>query len=132
MRVVRTDRAPAPLAGAPYSQATAAVPGEIVWVSGQVAIDPETGQLIEPDVRLQTALALRNVAAILAAAGCGLAQVVKTTVFMADLSDFGAMNEVYAKAFGDHAPARATFEVSALPAGALVEIEAVAVIPAQG
>jgi len=132
MRVVRTDRAPAPLAGAPYSQAIAAVPGEIVWVSGQVAIDPESGKLIDGGVRGQTALALRNVAAILEAAGSALDQVVKTTVFMADLADFGAMNEVYAEIFAGHAPARATFQVAALPAGALVEIEAVAVIPAEG
>ena len=129
MRAVRTDAAPAPVAGAPYSQAVAATPGEIVWVSGQVPVDPATGELIEDDVRLQTALALRHVAAILAAAGGGLDDVVKTTVFLADLADFAAMNEVYARAFGAAAPARATVEVAGLPLGARVEIEAVAVLP---
>ena len=117
------------MAGAPYSQAVAAAPGEIVWVSGQVAVDPATGRLVEDDVGLQTALALRHVAAILAAAGGGLGDVVKTTVFLADMGDFAAMNEVYAHAFGEAAPARATVEVAGLPLGARVEIAAVAVLP---
>jgi len=129
VRPVRTDAAPAPVAGAPYSQAIAATTGEMVWVSGQVPVDPATGQLIEDDIGLQTALVLRHVAAILAAAGGGLEHVVKTTVFLADLGDFAAMNEVYAHAFGDAAPARATVQVAGLPLGARVEIEAVAVIP---
>ncbi len=129
MRAIRSEAAPAPVAGAPYSQAIAASPGEIVWVSGQVPVDPASGQLIEDDVRLQTALALRHVAAILAAAGGGLEHVVKTTVFLTDLGDFAAMNEVYARAFGTTAPARATVEVAGLPLGAQVEIEAVAVLP---
>ena len=129
MRAIRSEAAPAPVAGAPYSQAIAASPGEIVWVSGQVPVDPASGQLIEDDVRLQTALALRHVAAILAAAGGGLEHVVKTTVFLTDLGDFAAMNEVYARAFGAAAPARATVEVAGLPLGAQVEIEAVAVLP---
>lgn len=131
MRAIRSEAAPAPVAGAPYSQAIAASPGEIVWVSGQVPVDPASGQLIEDDVRLQTALALRHVAAILAAAGGGLEHVVKTTVFLGDLGDFAAMNEVYARAFGAAAPARATVEVAGLPLGALVEIEAVAVLPSR-
>ena len=129
MRTVRTDAAPAPVAGAPYSQAVAATPGEIVFVSGQVPVDPGTGALIEDDVRLQTALVLRHVAAVLRAAGAGLEDVVKTTVFLVDMADFGAMNEVYAHAFAGHAPARATVGVAALPLGARVEIEAVAVVP---
>ncbi len=129
MRAIRSEAAPAPVAGAPYSQAIAASPGEIVWVSGQVPVDPASGQLIEDDIRLQTALALRHVAAILAAAGGGLEHVVKTTVFLTDLGDFAAMNEVYARAFGTTAPARATVEVAGLPLGAQVEIEAVAVLP---
>jgi 2-iminobutanoate/2-iminopropanoate deaminase len=129
VRTVRTDAAPAPVAGAPYSQAVAATPGEIVFVSGQVPVDPGTGALIEDDVRLQTALVLRHVAAVLRAAGAGLEHVVKTTVFLADMADFAAMNEVYAHAFSGHAPARATVGVAALPLGARVEIEAVAVVP---
>ena len=128
MRSIRTEKAPAPVAGAPYSQAVAASPGEIVYVSGQVPVDPTTGQLIDDDIRLQTALALRNVAAILAEAGSSLHEVVKTTVYLKNFDDFGAMNEVYARAFDGHAPARATVGVAALPLGARVEIEAVAVI----
>lgn len=131
MRIVRTEAAPAPVAGAPYSQAVAARPGEIVYVSGQIPVDPATGALLEGDVREQTAVVLRHVAAVLAAAGSGLSQVVKTTVYLTDLrGDFAAMNEVYAAAFAEHAPARATVGVAALPLGARVEIEAVAVIPA--
>ncbi len=128
MRLIRTEKAPAPVQGAPYSQAVAATPGEVVYVSGQVAIDPTTGELIEDDIRLQTTLVLRNIAAILAEAGCGLADVVKTTVYLKDFDDFGAMNEIYATAFAGHAPARATIGVAALPLGARVEIEAVAIV----
>ena len=129
MRSIRTEKAPAPVAGAPYSQAVAVRPGEVVYVSGQVPVDPTTGQLIDDDIRLQTALVLRNMAAILAAAGSALDQVVKTTVYLQDFDDFGAMNEVYGQAFAEHAPARATIGVAALPLGARVEIEAVAIIP---
>ena len=128
MRTIRTDKAPAPVQGAPYSQAIGATPGEVVYVSGQVPIDPTTGQLIDDDIRLQTALVLRNIAAILAEAGTGLDHVVKTTVYLKDFDDFGAMNEVYAQAFAHNAPARATIGVAALPLGARVEIEAVAII----
>jgi 2-iminobutanoate/2-iminopropanoate deaminase len=131
LRTIRTEAAPAPVAGAPYSQAAAAAAGEIVFVSGQLGVDPTTGELVGDDVSEQTALALRHVAAILAEAGAGLADVVKTTVFLADLAgDFAAMNEVYAHAFSGHAPARATVGVAALPLGARVEIEAVAVVAA--
>ena len=131
MRTIRTEAAPAPVAGAPYSQAAAAAPGEgqIVWVSGQLGIDPADGTLVADDVSEQTALVLRHIAAILAEAGGGLADVVKTTVYLTDLSgDFPAMNEVYGHAFAGSAPARATVGVAALPLGARVEIEAVAVI----
>lgn len=129
MRIVRTESAPAPVAGAPYSQAVAATPGEVIWVSGQVPVDPATGTLAADDIHEQTALVLRHVAAVLAAAGGGLKVVVKTTVYLTRLSDdFPAMNEVYATAFADHAPARATVGVAALPLGARVEIEAVAVV----
>lgn len=129
MRIIRTEKAPAPVQGAPYSQAVAAAPGEVVYVSGQVPIDPLTGELVEDDIRLQTALVLRNIAAILVASGSSLHQVVKTTVYLKDFDDFGAMNEIYAQAFSDHAPARATVGVAALPLGARVEIEAVGIIP---
>ncbi len=128
MRVIRTETAPAPVQGAPYSQAIAASPGELVWVSGQTPIDPATNALVEGDVSVQTAQVLDNIRAILAAAGAGLEHVVKTTVFLTDMADFAAMNTVYAEAFGGHAPARATVGVAALPLGAQVEIEAVAVV----
>jgi len=131
VRTIRTEAAPAPVAGAPYSQAAAAVPGEgeIVWVSGQLGIDPADGTLVADDVSEQTALVLRHIAAILAEAGGGLGDVVKTTVYLTDLvGDFPAMNEVYGHAFAGSAPARATVGVAALPLGARVEIEAVAVI----
>ncbi len=132
MRTIRTEDAPAPVQGAPYSQAAAAAAGEgeIVWVSGQLGIDPADGALVGDDVGEQTALVLRHVAAILAEAGGGLEHVVKTTVYLTDLAvDFPAMNAVYGRAFADSAPARATVGVAALPLGARVEIEAVAVIP---
>lgn len=133
MRSIRTEAAPAPVAGAAYSQAVAATPGEVLFVSGQLGVDPESGALVDDDVRAQTALALRHVAAILAAAGAGLAHVVKTTVYLTDLSgDFPAVNEVYGHAFSGHAPARATVGVLALPLGARVEIEAIAVVPVAG
>ena len=127
-RGIRTDEAPAPVAGAPYRQAVAATPGELVWVSGQVPLDPATGALAADDVAGQTRTCLSHVKAIVEAAGGTMGDVVKTTVFMLDLDQFGAMNEVYAQAFGDGPPARATVGVAALPAGAQVEIEAVAVI----
>ena len=131
MRLIRTESAPAPVAGAPYSQAVAAGPGELVFVSGQVPVDPATGALVDGDVAVQTRLVLAHVAAILAEAGASLADVARTTVYLRDLgADFPAMNAAYAEAFGGHAPARATVGVAALPLGAPVEIDAVAVIPA--
>lgn len=131
MRLIRTTHAPAPVAGAPYSQAVAVSPGEMVFVSGQLGIDPGTGALVGEDVNEQTVVALHHVAAILAEAGASLKDVVRTTVYLTDLAgDFPAMNEVYGAAFAGHAPARATVGVAALPLGARVEIDAVAVIAA--
>ena len=121
--VVRTEAAPAPFQGAPYSQAIRA--GDLVFVSGQVGIRPgeaaPAGSIAE-----QTEQVLANLAAILDAAGSGLDRLLKTTVFLADLGDFAAMNEVYARHVGASPPARSTVEVAALPARALVEIEAIA------
>jgi 2-iminobutanoate/2-iminopropanoate deaminase len=129
VRPIRTESAPAPVAGAPYSQAVATAPGEMVFVSGQLPVDPATGALVEGDVGEQTRVAPAHVAAILAAAGAGLGDVARTTVYLQDLSsDFPAMNAAYAAAFAGHAPARATVGVAALPLGARVEIDAVAVI----
>jgi 2-iminobutanoate/2-iminopropanoate deaminase len=126
-RVIRTEKAPAPVAGAPYSQAIAAIPGEVVWVSGQVPLDA-SGTLAADDVAGQTRQCLANIAAILEAAGGSMADVVKTTVYMRDLEEFAAMNAVYGGAFPGVPPARATIGVADLPAAASVEIEAVAVL----
>jgi 2-iminobutanoate/2-iminopropanoate deaminase len=124
-RPVHPAAAPAPFAGAPYSQAM--ISGELVFVSGQVPIDPATGALVEGGVAEQTEQVLRNLQAVLEAAGSGLDRALKTTVFLTDLATFGAMNEVYTRHLGAPFPARSTIEVSALPAGASIEIECIAV-----
>jgi 2-iminobutanoate/2-iminopropanoate deaminase len=123
--VVRTEDAPAPFQGAPYSQAIKA--GGLVFVSGQLALQPGQKELTGGTIAEQTEQVFSNLRAILEAAGSGLERIVKTTVYLQDLGDFAGMNEVYAKHVGDRPPARATVEVAALPSGALVEIEAVAI-----
>jgi 2-iminobutanoate/2-iminopropanoate deaminase len=121
--VVRTDRAPGPFQGAPYNQAIRV--GDLVFVAGQLGIDLATGELAGEDVAEQTEQIMKNLAAILEAAGSGLDRLVKTTVFLMDLGDFAAMNEVYARHVGDRPPARSTVQISGLPSGGLVEIEAI-------
>jgi len=121
--VVRTGAAPAPFQGAPYNQAI--VVGDLVFVAGQLGLRPGESS-IEGDITAQTEQVLRNLKAILEAAGSSLDNLVKTSVFLQDLGDFAAMNEVYARHVGERPPARSTFEVAKLPSGALVEIEAVA------
>ena len=121
--VIRTEDAPAPFQGAPYNQAIVA--GDFVFVAGQVGLRPGASA-VEGDIGAQTEQALANLGAILEAAGSSLAKLVKTSVFLQSLDDFQAMNEVYATRVGDQPPARSTFAVAQLPAGALVEIEAVA------
>ena len=116
----------APRAIGPYSQALRA--GGFLFTAGQVGFDPATGELVDGGIGEQTRQVLQNIRAILEAGGSGLAQVVKTTVFLVDMADFAAMNEVYADVFGTHRPARSTVAVAALPRGARVEIEAVAAI----
>ena len=123
--VVRTENAPAPFQGAPYSQAIRA--GDYVFVSGQIGLKPDHGELTG-SIEEQTEQVFANLGAILAEAGTGLHRLVKTTVFLADFDDFAAMNEVYARHVGDSPPARSTVEVSALPSGAKVEIEAIAAL----
>jgi 2-iminobutanoate/2-iminopropanoate deaminase len=123
---VRTENAPAPFQGAPYSQGI--VSGDLVFVSGQLGIDHATGQVVEGGIGPQTERIMLNIQAILEAAGSSLDRLVKTTIFLADLGDFGALNDVYARYVGDTPPARATFQVAALPSGALVEIEAIATL----
>lgn len=120
---IRSHQAPAPIG--PYSQAVGV--GGLVFASGQIPLDPATGKLVEGDVSVQTERVIQNVKAVLAAAGSSLPRVVKTSVFLVDLADFAAMNEVYARHFTGHPkPARSTFQVAALPAGARIEIEVVA------
>jgi 2-iminobutanoate/2-iminopropanoate deaminase len=121
---VRTEAAPAPFEGAPYSQAIRA--GGLVFVSGQLALRPGHGEIVGDGIAEQTEQVFANLKAILEAAGSGLDRIVKTTVYLLNLDDFQGMNEVYRRHVGDVPPARATLEVSALPSGALVEIDAVA------
>jgi 2-iminobutanoate/2-iminopropanoate deaminase len=123
--VIRTEEAPAPFQGAPYNQAIRA--GNLVFVAGQLGLRPGD-TAIEGDVSEQTEQVMRNLGAILDAAGSSLDNLVKTTVYLQRLEDFAAMNEVYARHVGDRPPARATVEVAKLPSGALVEIEAVALV----
>jgi 2-iminobutanoate/2-iminopropanoate deaminase len=121
---IHTDHAPGAIG--PYSQAVA-VDGW-VFCSGQIPIDPATGELLEGDIGAQTDLVLRNLAAVLEAAGGSLSSVVKTSVFLEDMGDFAGMNEVYAEHFGEHRPARAAVAVRTLPKNVSVEIEAIAKI----
>jgi 2-iminobutanoate/2-iminopropanoate deaminase len=121
---VRTEAAPAPFQGAPYSQAIKA--NGLVFVSGQLALRPGEKELVAGGITEQTEQVLANLRAILEAAGSSLDRIVKTTVFLQSLDDFTGMNEVYAKHVGNVPPARSTFEVAKLPSGALVEIEAIA------
>jgi 2-iminobutanoate/2-iminopropanoate deaminase len=124
--VVRTESAPAPFQGAPYSQAIRA--GDFVFVSGQLALRPGEKELTGGSIQEQTEQVFANLRAILEEAGSGLDRLVKTTVFLQNLDDFAGMNEVYAKHVGASPPARSTIEVAALPSGALVEIEAVGLL----
>ena len=121
--VVTTDNAPKAIG--PYSQAIVA--GDTIYTAGQVALDPKTGELVGKTTAEQTEQVIKNLAAVLEAAGSSLHNVVKTTVYLADLADFSAMNEVYARHFGSHTPARSTVQAARLPKDARVEIDAVAV-----
>ncbi len=122
MKTIRTDSAPAAIG--PYSQAK--VLDGLVFCSGQVPLDPRTMKLVDGGIEAQTRQVFRNMQAVLEAAGVTLGHVVKTTVFLQDMTEFAAMNAVYAECFGDHAPARSTVEVARLPLGARVEIECIA------
>ncbi len=122
--IISTEKAPGAIG--PYSQAVKA--GNIVFCSGQIPIDPATGAFVSEDVAEQTEQVLKNLSAVLEAAGTSLNNVVKTTVFLADMNDFVAMNEVYAKYFSENKPARATVQAARLPRDARVEIECIAVV----
>jgi 2-iminobutanoate/2-iminopropanoate deaminase len=130
IRIVQADAAPKAIG--PYSQGVllegeARAGGRSLWCSGQIPLDPATGELVQGDITVQTERVLANVAALLQAAGMAFGNVVKTTVFLVDLADFGKMNECYAKRFTGNFPARSTVQVAALPRGARVEIEIFAV-----
>lgn len=123
-QAVRTESAPAPFQGAPYSQGIVA--GDMVFVSGQLGIDPAHGQVVEGGIVPQTEQVMRNLAAILAEAGCTIDDVVMTSIYLIDLEDFQAMNEVYSRHLSEPFPARATVQIAALPSGARIEIAVVA------
>ena len=123
MNFHHTDRAPAAIG--PYSQAVSA--GGFVFTSGQVALDPETGEIVAGGFEAQAKQVLRNLERVLEAAGCAFQDVVKATIYLADLQDFPRLNELYGEALGAHRPARSTVQVAGLPKGALVEIDLVAV-----
>jgi 2-iminobutanoate/2-iminopropanoate deaminase len=122
-KVISTTGAPAAIG--PYSQAVEA--GGTVFLSGQIPLDPATGQMVEGDVAAQAERVMQNLEAVLAAAGLGFGDVVRCTIFLTDLGDFAKVNEVYGRRFPQDPPARATVQVSALPRGAKVEIDAIAV-----
>ena len=126
--VISTDRTPAVIG--PYSQAIKVPVGDrtLVFCSGQIPLDPATGAMVEGDIAAHTHRVLDNLAAVLEAAGAGLADVMKTTIFLHDLADFAEVNRVYAARFGSHAPARSTVQAARLPRDCRVEIEAIAVI----
>jgi 2-iminobutanoate/2-iminopropanoate deaminase len=123
MDFVSTRKAPEAIG--PYSQAVVA--GDLVFTAGQIALDPASMEMVGDDVAAQTDRVLQNLGAVLAEAGCSFSDVVKTTVYLADMADFPVMNEVYARHFGEHRPARAAMQAAALPKGGLVEIDAIAV-----
>ena len=122
MSVISTEKAPKAIG--PYSQAISV--GDLVFTSGQIPLDPATQQMVQGDIRAQTERVMENLGAVLAAAGVGFDKVVKATIFVADLNDFAAVNEIYGKRFPKDPPARSTVQVAALPKGARVEIELIA------
>lgn len=122
MRAISTDQAPAAIG--PYSQAMRS--GDLLFTSGQIPIDPASGEMVEGGIEAQVHQVLKNLSAVLEADGMGLSNVVKTTVFLKDLNDFQVLNGLYADYFGDHKPARSTIQVAKLPLDSLVEIECVA------
>src|SRR4051812_32855061 len=121
LRKIQTDKAPHAIG--PYSQAV--ITGNLIFTAGQIPLDPANGELVGGDITAQTERVMLNLAAILEAAGASLKGVVKTTVFLSDMQEFAAMNEVYSRHFGDHKPARSTVQAAGLPRGVKVEIEAI-------
>jgi len=125
--IIATDKAPRAIG--PYSQAVRA--GGFIFASGQIPFDPATGEFVPGGIAEQTEQVLKNLTAVFAAAGVGMDQIVKTTVFLADMGDFTAMNEMYARFFGDAPPARSTVQAAGLPRGARIEIDAIAVMDSE-
>ena len=121
-KIINTANAPAAIG--PYSQAVEI--NKTLYISGQISIDPKTGKMVEGDIKVQTRQVLKNIDAILQAAGYSLVQVVKSTCLLSDMANFKAMNEIYAEFYFEHQPARAAFAVKELPLGALIEIETIA------
>lgn len=124
IKAISTDKAPAAIG--PYSQAIQA--GELLFCSGQIPLNPQTGELVQGDVKLQTEQVMENIAAVLAASATSFGKVVKTTIFLVEMADFAVVNEVYGRFFPDHKPARSTVAVKSLPRGAQVEIEVIAAL----
>ena len=124
IEVIASEKAPAAIG--PYSQAVRA--GNLLFCSGQIPLDPATGEVVGGDVTAQAERVMANIAAVLEAAGAGFNQVVKSTIFLVDMADFGAVNEVYGRSFPGHKPARSTVAVAALPRGVRLEIEVVALL----
>lgn len=124
-RAIHTDRAPAAIG--PYVQAVACAPSEMIFCSGQIALDATTGEVVIGDVRVQTEKVLDNLGEVLAAAGCSFADVVRCTIFLKSMSDFATVNEVYGSRFSEDPPSRACVEVAGLPKGVDVEIDAIAI-----
>jgi len=125
--IIATDKAPRAIG--PYSQAVRA--GGFIFASGQIPFDPATGEFVPGGIAEQTEQVLKNLTAVFAAAGVGMDQIVKTTVFLADMADFTAMNDMYARFFGDAPPARSTVQAAGLPRGARIEIDAIAVMDSE-
>ncbi|GAB4335729.1 MAG: RidA family protein [Calditrichia bacterium] len=123
-KIIKTDSAPAPVG--PYNQAIVA--GNLVFTAGQIPLDPKTGEIVGNNVQEQAEMAIQNLGEVLKAAGSSFAKVVKTTVFLKNMNDFSAMNEVYAKYFSEASPARSAVEVARLPKDVLVEIECIALV----
>ena len=122
LEILSTDKAPAAIG--PYSQAVQC--GNMLFCSGQIPLDPATGELVTSDITLQSERVMKNIAAVLSSAGVGFNDVVKTTIYLVDMADFTAVNEVYGNCFPGHKPARSTVAVKSLPRGALLEIEVIA------
>lgn len=125
--IIQTDKSPQAIG--PYSQGTVYNQGNILFTAGQIPLDPQTGELVGAEIQAQTKQVLQNLQAVVEAGGSELHHVLKTTVFLKDMNDFAAMNEIYANFFQNNPPARSAVEVSRLPKDVLVEIECVAIIP---